>query len=540
MFGSPDAQDEGVEVVETLDGQDDSLEAAACDDGGESEALVGRTIPFDEGRDDDLDENDRQYEEQMAQATARRHDDEDESSCFPLRPKSNPGKPLPDNALPTRCRKIAEALVIRAAGTYDVAVMLLLSFLSLLLQGHADVEMWGQARPLSLITLIIAGSGSKKTRIYERLVEPINAYVRQLWAEHAEMAKRAKQRDKRLNEEPEDPPVVFVQNTTEAAIVRFLSTSLGFMGLFVDEAAVFLGSFAMQHENFLAMIGLQSKLSDGSQVIVHRAGTGQRIIDRKRFSVMLASPRGPFNGLLGNPIVRQQGFLSRALIVAPRNERRDEATPEEIEWATGVLKEYDRFMTKILHRNLPLAPGTRNDLEPPVLVLTPEAKAMLRDFNKEINAFRDGLPEDDPAHDLSNKSAELGGRIGGLCALFENPNTREVDAVSMQYGITVSRHCMREKIRAALPAVSNPSADLAERIGHWLAKNGIGGVTRSELQKACLGRKLTVAEFDPALKLLIDSGWVIEEATKRKRGGGRIKHTYRLTRAARRELGLQD
>ena len=442
-------------------------------------------------------------------------------------------KRLSHDAVPPHVSRVAEALATITSGTHEVAAMLTLSVLNLVLQGHANVEMWGQRRPLSFVTLIIAGSGSKKTSIYNRLIAPIDAHVRQLWAEHAEMAEGNSKRD-------EEPPVVIIQNTTEAALARYLPASLGFMGLFVDEAAAYLGSFAMQREHSLAMIGLQSKLFDGSQVIVQRAGTGQRIIDRKRFAVMLASLRAAFSSLLGNPVVRQQGYLSRALIAAPSIERRDEATPEEIEWAMGVLKEYDRFMTKILHRNLPLAPGTRNELDPPLLVLTPEAKARIRDFNKEINEFRDGLPEDDPAHDLCNKHAEIAGRIAGTLALVENIETREVDAVSMRYGITISRHCMHESIRVALPAVTNPHADLAERIGHWLAKNGIGGVTRSELQKACLGRKLTVAEFDPALKLLIDSGWVIDETTKLVRGGGRSKHTYRLTRAARRELGLRD
>jgi hypothetical protein len=476
------------------------------------------------------------YEAAMDQTVERnrREDALDEPAFFPLRVSFNPPESIVREMLPLRLAEWSEAVSVISRGTFDVAVMETLSIINLVVQAHGDVEMWDQRRPLTLFTLIATRSGSKKSSMYRRLVIPVHNFVAGLMRDQAKRSQDTRSEGD-AESTPKINPSILVQDTTAASLLCDLPKSRGYMGLCLDEASVFLGSYAMQRDNFLAMIGLFSKLHDGSPIAVNRKGSGNALIDMKRFSVLLASPMRPFISLLGNPMVREQGFISRALINAPSSERRPKASPEERAAARETLKSYDEFITKALSRDLPLAPGTINDLDPPLLTLTLEAEAVIDAFCEEILNMREALSEDDPTHDVVNKHAELAGRIAGTFALLENLDARVIDADTARQGVAFARHCMRESIRLVSPVAPSPHVDLAESIARWMVKSGKLSISRSELQSASLGRKYTVAEFDPALRLLIDSGWLIQETVKRE-SGGRAKRIYTLTRAAQREL----
>ena len=529
-FTSAESQEEMVEQTINPDPQE-TLEASDRTDD---------VIQMEDTEDDPLI---AEYEAQMAQADARRREenDDDEPPFFPLRAKFAPPMPFPKEVLPPRMAAWAEALTVHVRGTYALVAAMLLSFLNLATQPLRNVKMWGQNRPITLFIFPVAPSGAKKTSIYTRLATPIYEYERLLRQMHTQRMEDSQQDSTRKRSKAQEEPIpgILVQDTTGPAIMEYLSQSLGSMGLFLEEAAIFLGGYSMQKDTFLAMIGLLSKLWDGSPVVVHRKSSGQLLVDQKRMAVMLAGQMAAFLSLLANPIIRQQGFLSRALITAPTIVELNKPDTQVQEHSRQVLREYDEFMTKALTTPLPVVEGTPNDLDPPLMIPTPEAEAVFEAFREEVRSMRKDLNEEDSVHDLINKHPEIAGRIAATFALVDDLDSLTIDRDTAECGVAFTRYFMGESIRIATPTIPSPHILTAEQIVNWMAAQQITSLPRTKLQSASLGRKLTVAEIDPAIKLLIESGWLEEEIIKRK-GGGRGKHIYRLTRNAQRELNFPD
>jgi hypothetical protein len=509
-----DAQPEPTVPQDTIDGPPPRNLAAV--------ALLG-----DDGQDDDSEVN---ALEAAMDRTAQRHreeDEEDEPPFFPLRMRLAPPTPFPADALPPRMAAWAEALTLLTNGTYAVAAMMLTSFVGLALMAHGDVEMWGMPKPLQLLTFLAARSGTGKTASYLRLVKPVEDFVRAV-------SQGAGAVSGGLH------PWLLVQDpTAQSILVDLPGARNGCMALFLDEGAVFLGSYSLGKEHALGMIGILSKLWDGSTITVSRKTSGRHVIDRKRFAVMVASPLAPFIGLLGSATVRQQGVLSRALFAAPaRDPRRPELSPAERSAVEDALKSYDDFVLAALSREPLMAPGTTNCLQPPLLRFTEDAFAVITAFDREVQSTLETLPEEDPTHDLINKAAENAGRAAALFALVDDMDARVIDEAASRRGVALVRYSMSESIRVAVPAAPSKHADLADRIGRWMARKGLRVASMSQLQSASLGRKHTAAEFEPAIKLLLDSGWIVEDVAPRREGrrGGRAKRVYALTRAAMREL----
>jgi hypothetical protein len=477
--------------------------------------------------------------EAAMERTAQRHRDEDEEDgqpFFPIRAKFDPPARFPKEALPARIAAWSEALAVLARGSYVVAASMTLEFVGLVLQPLRDVELWDKARPLSPFMIAIAPTGAKKTTLFGLLAKPIREFERRLRREQAEAAAAAKRNGDDL---PEDEPVVEVMMTdpTTASLAKFLPRSLGgYMGLFLDECAIFLGGYSMQKEQFLGMIGILSKLFDGDPITILRAGNSKPVhVDQKRMAVLLCGQMGPFLKLFSNQILRQQGFLSRFLITAPAPDERDKASTEERQAALMTLRDYEAFIDTALNTRLPVVPGSSNDLDPPVLTLTPDAEEIIEAFNDEVRTLRSAASADSIIHELVNKAPELSGRLAGLFSLLADMDASTVGADAARRAVALVRYYMTESVRIAIPAENSKHVMVAESIVEWMVKKQLAEVPRAKLQNASIGRKLTLAEFDPALTLLITSGWIVEARTRAHKGG-REKRVYRLTRAAMREL----
>ncbi len=554
-----DTADSAVPCEETLATPDAALAAHRGDDAqndtpagvdvqaepttpqGMTEGLPPRdAAPVAQLRDDDLDDDPEVNAlEAGMDRTAQRHGDEDEEDApafFSLRGTPNPPGRFPWEALPQPIARWAEALAVLARGSYVIAATMVLAFIGLVLQPRRDVELWDSPRGLSLFAMIIAPTGAMKSTIFRRLAKPIWEFERGLRRAQAEEARSAKREGR---DAPPDDTVMEIITTdpTAASLEKYLPKSRGgFMGLFLDEVAIFAGGYSMQRSTFLGMIGLLSKLYDGDPLTNMRATNSAPVSTAlKRFSVLLVGQMGPFTSLLTNQILRQQGFLSRFLVTAPAPEERGKASVEERQAALLTLRSYEAFVEMALNAPPPVVPGSGNDLDPPVLILTPEAEDIIEAFSDEIRALRRTVGDDSVVHELVNKAAELSGRVAGLFSLLADMDASTVGEDAARRAVTLVRYYMGESIRIAIPAENSKHVLVAESIAEWMAKKGLTEVPRTKLQNASIGRKLTVGEFDPALKLLIDSGWIVEART-RARKGGREKRVYRLTRAAMREL----
>jgi hypothetical protein len=98
--------------------------------------------------------------------------------AIPAIVEPRPGDDFPVDELGPRLARVAR-MTTRATGVpVGLAAMTVLSTCSLMAQQHVDVEAFGNVRPISLMTLVIAASGERKTSVDDRLLKRVRKYER--------------------------------------------------------------------------------------------------------------------------------------------------------------------------------------------------------------------------------------------------------------------------------------------------------------------------------------------------------------------------
>jgi hypothetical protein len=117
---------------------------------------------------------------------------------------------------------------------------------------------------------------------------------------------------------------------------------------------------------------------------------------------------------------------------------------------------------------LPLAAGTRNELEPRTMLLSADARRHWIEFHDYVEARLGAGGELEPVRGLANKLPEHAARIAAVIALVGDIEAAEVNAVEIDAGIALAEHFVSEALR--LFGVSRVNADvlLAQRLLTWL------------------------------------------------------------------------
>ncbi len=342
---------------------------------------------------------------------------------------------------------------------------------ALVVQAHADIELpHGQRRPTSLSLAIIADSGDRKTTCDRYAMEPVADFEKQLLAEYkdefkAHLIERAiweKERaqilksgdDKRtrlaeLGDEPEPPlkPMMTCSEPTYEGLVKLLSEGRGTSGVFSSEGGQFIGGFAMSTDNRLKTCAGLSNLWDGVPISRVRGADGSSLLLGRRVSMYLQMQPMVASGLFGDPLLDDQGILSRFLANRPTSlagtRMWREPTAEQIE----NLGKYKRRVRQILDVQLPLADGERNTLNPRVLKLSSGAKRLWISFHDKIESqLAPGGPLEG-TRPLANKIAEHAARLAAVVTLFADLQASEVDEEAMANGIELAQFYLKEGLR---------------------------------------------------------------------------------------------
>jgi hypothetical protein len=117
---------------------------------------------------------------------------------------------------------------------------------------------------------------------------------------------------------------------------------------------------------------------------------------------------------------------------------------------------------------MPIASGTRNELSPRKLPLSPEARRMWIAFADHIERRLGASGELAPVAGLANKLPEHAARIAAVLALIGDIDAGEVVAAEMEAGIEIAQHYAAEALR--LWGASRVSAELrqAQHLLAWL------------------------------------------------------------------------
>ncbi|MET4127171.1 YfjI family protein [Roseovarius sp. MBR-6] len=375
-----------------------------------------------------------------------------------------------------------------------------LAVASLAVQGFADVETLGGARPLSLYALTVARSGERKSACDAPLLAALRDHEReqakaqrdalQSWTNAHALWKGERDRilteakkgkgEKRtaaqadlaaLGPEPAAPPSAdrTVTEPTFEGLTRLFAHGQPSLGLFSDEGGQFLGGHAMNSENRQKTLAAFNDLWQGNPIRRTRAGDGHATLYGRRLAVHLMVQSGIARTFMADPLAVDSGFLPRFLLCEPpsaigtrmqANARRDEM----------ALASFAGRLRDILDTPMPMDPETR-ELEPRTLHLTPEARALMVAFSDAIETAQ--APGGDLAHitGTASKAAEQAARIAGVLTLWHDLDAPAVEAGDMADAIDLAQFYLSEASRLASAAAVSAEIDRAETLRKWLLEN---------------------------------------------------------------------
>lgn len=417
----------------------------------------------------------------------------------PLVREIAPGAAYPVNALGP-LRASVEAVQGMTQAPVAIPAASALSVASLALQGFADVETLGGARPTSLYALTIARSGERKSACYAPLMTALRAHEReQAKAQREEMESwRNKhalwkgERDRILREaakgkgekrtaaqadlealgpEPEAPPSTDRTCTepTFEGLTKLFAFGQPSLGLFSDEGGQFLGGHAMSSENRQKTLAALNDCWQGKPIRRTRAGDGHATLYGRRLAVHLMVQPTVARAFMADPLAADTGFVARFLICEPPSAigTRMQANAQRDDMA---LASFAGRLRDILASPLPMDPETR-ELQPRTLQLTPEARALLVAFSDAIEAAQ--APGGNLAHitGTASKAAEQAGRIAGVVTLWRDLEAAKVEARDMADAIDLAQFYLAEASRLASAALVSAEIDRAEALRRWLLES---------------------------------------------------------------------
>ena len=257
-------------------------------------------------------------------------------------PLPEPSK-FPIAALGEILGNAAEAIIDIVQCSEAIAGQSVLAAASLVTQAHADVQMpVGRPRPLSLFLVTVAGSGERKSAADSEALSPIrkrelnlrdmyNDEYREYANQKAAYDGAKKKAQSKPNYEaiksaldalppaPEAPlkPVLSAAEPTYEGLVRLFAEGPPAQGVFADEGGSFLGGHAMAAEARLRTMTGLSSLWDGSDIKRVRAVEGINVLAGRRLAMHLMLQPLIASQMIGDEMLRDQGFLSRVLVSAP-------------------------------------------------------------------------------------------------------------------------------------------------------------------------------------------------------------------------------
>lgn len=462
-----------------------------------------------------------------------RHDSEP-GAPEPLRRPTPPPKPYPIAELGPILRPACEAIrrVIQAPDAICAAS--LLAAASLAVQGLADVRIDGRTHPLSLWLLTVAESGERKSAVdaeamrgareYERAQHEAYAAACEVYENEVEQynaqrdaakgeAKKAKGEGlaaklaKLRAPEPPLKPTLTAADFTAEGIAKLLRDGRPSIGAFTDEAGLVFGGHGMTKETETRTAATLCKLWDRGELDRVRSGDGALKLYGKRLALHLLAQPIIAERALGNAVLSGQGFLPRCLLAWPEGTAGTRAYVAESLRDDPALVQFTARTGDLLRRELSLKDGTRNELQPHALTLTPEAKTEWTAAHNVIEANEAAGRRFEQCKAWASKSAEQVLRIAGVLRLIEEPDAQTIDADTIRRAVEIALWHLNEAARLAGTAELSPELRDAEALLNWCHDTERTLLYSSVTLQRGPSRIRTAKSFKTAMGELERTGW---------------------------------
>ena len=451
--------------------------------------------------------------------------------------------PYPVDALGDVLAGAARAIAAKVQCADAMAAQSVLAVASLAAQALADVRLpYGQTRPLSLYCLTIAASGDRKSSADLEAMAPVkmrekqlresyeplakdHAVARAAWHGQRQQLERCKSDlDKRrfeleaLGPEPDAPirPILTLGESTAEGLAKHMPTLPGALGIFSPEGGQFLSGHGFSADAKLRTAASFASLWDGQGLRRLRAGDGLIDLHGRRLACHLMIQPEAAGGVLGDPVLRDQGLLSRFLIASPESMAGDRLWQEPHERTDSALRRYIARMLSIFETPPLASNASGNELTPRAMELSPDAREFWIRFHDAVEtAMRpDGALA--ALRDVAGKAAEQAGRIAGVLQIVDDAGATDIGVNAMARACELMDWHLSEAARVASEALVPPDVRDAKILLDWLHRKRMETVTAAMLQKIGPGRLRHKTGLDPALSALEEHGWLIPDDVSRR------------------------
>jgi hypothetical protein len=263
-------------------------------------------------------------------------------------------------------------------------------------------------------------------------------------------------------------PLLTAPEPTVEALAKHWPVMHGALGLFSAEGGQMTGGHGFGPDHRLKTAAALSSLWDGSGIRRLRAGDGITDLPGRRLALHLMVQPDAAAAFLGEPILRDQGLLSRLLIAAPESLAGARQWKEPAEGLDTALRRYVAVILELLERPAPTANAEGNELTPRVLDMARDAKAVWITFYDHVEA---GMAQDGPLEglrDVASKAAENAARIAGVLTVVEDASAEIVKAEAMAAACEIMAWYLGEALRLAGQHRLPPAVENAIKLLDWL------------------------------------------------------------------------
>jgi hypothetical protein len=470
----------------------------------------------------------------------------------PLRKKDTETSDFPAEILPQVIRNAIFGLHSKIQAPVSICAQSVLAAVNLAVQNHANIELpIGQVRPLSCFFLTIAHSGERKTSCDNEIAKYIEQHEKLLREKHKEQYKawknsfeawekqRAqiladkgkypdwKSKESALNflgEEPAAPldPTLICSEPTYEGLCKLMAIGQPSIGIFSSEGGQFLHGHSMKSENKLRTAAALSDLWDGKPIKRIRStelgnNSGVMTISGKRLCFHLMIQPNIAASFLGDDELRDQGLLSRMLLVAPKSAAGSRFYRNISELNQETIELFGQCLLNILQSNNQVNEQShdqtnRQEKEHSLRTIKfeLEAKKLFFSFSDSVEQRIASDAEFEAIKGLANKLPEHAARIAATIALFYNIHTDLLEMEHLQIGIRIAEYYAKEALRLAACAESDSKIVLAEKLISWLHncwKQEFVSLPDIYQNINLLSTKNKAAEI---VAILVDHGWLIK------------------------------
>lgn len=451
--------------------------------------------------------------------------------------------PFPVSALPPVLGDFLKAVAEYVQVYPEIAVLPLLSVLSLCVQGKAVVRYPGNnhTEPLNLYTMTVAAPGERKSGSFKEFMRPVEAYqeryntvhkseIEQYKAEKAflERQKQAAMNGKNaslervkeitrdiLNLEEKHELRLNVNDVTPEALAWEMFLQGGKIGVVDDEGSVFdvlSGLYSGGSTN----INIFLKAYDGSNYTIVRRTKEDIVLKNPLLTMGIMTQPDHFAEAVGNRQFSGRGFIHRFLFAFPESKAGYQSFTSK-----SVPFEFQRQYTELINRLLSM-PYTDN---PPVIGCDEQAYALLSDYHNHLQEeMREGRLFAGLKEWASKQFARCL-KITAILHLCTQEADKPVTAQEALNGIGISMWCENHALKAFSGAVSDSQeVKDAKYILSRIKKADNDVLSRREIKRLCKAIKED-SDFDEPLAILEEQNFIRKYIENSK---GRPSEKYKI------------